>query len=163
MFYGIHFVVLEMKLNVLINLFTLHECLPERRCTHPLTFWANYSSAVIEVDVSLRCRLRESFFGGGEGVLRLMGWRGSRPNCACLRFCSGETFWARITNHKTKALCLISAIHHGNFCFLTQHINSYFAASALITRRIEPRWQLSYLHTLVAHFLIPQSDPMEHF
>lgn len=37
-FYGINFVILEMKLNVLINLFTLHECLPERRCARCLLF-----------------------------------------------------------------------------------------------------------------------------
>lgn len=50
-FYGIHFVILEMKLNVLINLFTLHECLPEL-----ISFLANYSSLVIEVDASSRWR-----------------------------------------------------------------------------------------------------------
>lgn len=46
-----------MKLNVLINLFVLHEYLPERRCTRACAqFLANYSSVVIEVDVFSRCR-----------------------------------------------------------------------------------------------------------
>lgn len=56
-----------MKLNVLINLFVLHEYLPERRCTHTHCFLANYSSVVIEVDVFSRCRLRK--FGKVGGCL----------------------------------------------------------------------------------------------
>lgn len=48
-----------MKLNVLINLFVLHEYLPERRCVHTHWFLANYSSVVIEVDVVSGCRLRK--------------------------------------------------------------------------------------------------------
>lgn len=45
-----------MKLNVLINLFVLHEYLPECRRMHTHWFLANYSSVVIEVDVFSRCR-----------------------------------------------------------------------------------------------------------
>ena len=121
-----------MKLNVLINLFVLHEYLPERRCTHTHCFWANYSSVVIEVDVFSRCRLKEVW--GGGGMFDVMGERGGGLlNCACWLFYSSETFWVRTTNHKTKALSLISAIHHKFFfCLLTCHTSSYLAVNALI-------------------------------
>lgn len=62
-----------MKLNVLINLFVLHEYLPERRCTHTHCFLANYSSVVIEVDVVSRCRLRK--FGEVGGMFDVMEGR----------------------------------------------------------------------------------------
>lgn len=61
------------------------------------SFLANYSSVVIEVDaVYLDYHM-------GEGGLLNCAW--------CLFYCS-ETFWVRTTAHKTKALSLISAIHH---------------------------------------------------
>lgn len=125
-FYGIHFVELEMKLNVLINLFVLREYLPERRCTstharahtHEHSFLANYSLVVIEKEAVSKCK------GSSErwGLLK----------CACWLFYSSETFWLRTTNHKTRALSLISAIHHKKYCILTHHTGSNLSARPLI-------------------------------
>lgn len=67
-----------MKLNVLINLFVLHEYLPKRRCTHTL-FLANYSSVVIEVDVVSRCKLRK--FGEVGVMFDEVGVRGVAELC----------------------------------------------------------------------------------
>lgn len=102
-FYGINFVVLEMKLNVLINLFALHEYLPEHRRMHTRCFWANYSSVVIEVDVFSRCKKV------GEVVVVVgVGW--AEVSSVCWLFYSSETFWVRTTNHKMESTQL-------NFCY----------------------------------------------
>lgn len=83
----------------------------------------------------------------------LAGMRGWGVCCVCWLFYSRETFWMRTTNHKMKALSLISAIYHEDFCFLTHHTNSYLVAKPLIIHHKKAYLWVCFLHKILTYYL----------